>query len=106
MQDLFLKFARQHIPEEILHSFEVDSIDDSSPTELIISLIEKEDLIPVSENELEPKGFLKEIEVTHFPTKGHVCYLRLKRRKWKMKNQLNNPKTFYNVYDFYKANAY
>ena len=100
MEDIFLKFARQLIPSEILESFNVVDINDDSTTELIISLIEKENLIPSSEKELVLNGFLKEVELTHFPANGRACYLRLKRRRWKVKNEPTNPTSYYNNYDF------
>lgn len=100
MQELFQKFAKQLIPEEILLSFDVVDIDDSSPTELIISLVEKSDLTPKSESELVLNGFLKEVELTHFPANGRVCYLRLTRRRWKLRNQSESSESFYNSYDY------
>jgi hypothetical protein len=51
MQFLLQKFIKQLVPEEILLSFDVVDIDDSSPTDLIISLVEKSDLTPKSEND-------------------------------------------------------
>jgi len=44
MQDLHQKFAKQLVPEDILLSFDVVDIDDSSPTELILSLVEKSEI--------------------------------------------------------------
>jgi hypothetical protein len=100
MQELLQKFAKQLIPEEILLSFEVVDIDDSSAIELIISLVEKSDLTPQSESELVLNGFLKEVELTHFPANGRVCYLRLTRRRWKLRNQSESSESFYNSYDY------
>jgi hypothetical protein len=100
MQDLLQKFAKQLVPEDILLSFDVIDIDDSSPTDLIISLVEKSDLTPKHEKELVLNGFLKEVELTHFPANGRVCYLRLKRRRWKIKNQPASSESFYNSYDY------
>jgi hypothetical protein len=48
MQDLLQKFVKQLVPEDILLSFDVVDIDDSSPTELIISLVEKSELVHTS----------------------------------------------------------
>ncbi len=100
MQDLLHKFAKQLVPEDILLSFDVIDIDDSSSIELTISLIEKSDLTPKSEHELVLNGFLKDVELTHFPANGRVCYLRLKRRRWKIKNQPEISECFYNSYDY------
>lgn len=61
IQDLLQKFAKQLVPEDILLSFDVVDIDDRSTTESIISLIEKSDLIPKSEQELILNGFLKKL---------------------------------------------
>lgn len=100
MQDLLQKFAKQLVPEDILLSFDVVDIDDSSPTELIISLVEKSELVPTSDKELVLNGFVKEIELTHFPANGRVCYLRLTRRRWKLKGQADSTESFYNSYDY------
>lgn len=99
MFDLFHSFARQLVPEEILSSFDVVSIDDSRPFELIISLVEKESMIPISDQELVSNGYFKEQELTHFPCNGRQCYLRLKRRRWKVKGSSGGT-SFYNDYDY------
>lgn len=57
MKDLFHLIARQIIPQEILNSFDVVSLDDSKEEELIISLVEKETLVPESDQLLVFNGF-------------------------------------------------
>jgi hypothetical protein len=99
MKDLFHLIARQIIPQEILNSFDVVSLDDSKEEELIISLVEKETLVPESDQLLVFNGFLKEIELSHFPSNGRQCFLRLKRRRWKAKGT-SGGRSFYNSYDY------
>lgn len=99
MTDLLNLFARQLIPQEILNSFDVVSIDDSKEDELIISLVEKETLIPESDYDLVSNGYLKEVELSHFPANGRQCFLRLKRKRWKIKGNPGS-QSFYNSYSY------
>jgi hypothetical protein len=97
---LIEKLIRQLVPEDILTSFDITDIDDKKPEELIIRLVEKESKKPNDQDGLIMNGYLKEIELTHFPSNGRECYLRLKRRRWKIKDE-EPPKTYYyNDYDF------
>jgi hypothetical protein len=86
---LFEKIIRQLVPEDILVSFDIVEVDDEKPEELIITLVEKEIMKPDRLDELILNGYLKEIELTHFPSNGRKCFLRLKHDadgKLKMKN--------------------
>jgi hypothetical protein len=97
---LFEKIIRQLVPEDILVSFDIVDVDDEKPEELIITLVEKEITKPDHLDELILNGYLKEIELTHFPSNGRKCFLRLKRRRWKIKDE-EPPRTYhYNDYDF------
>jgi hypothetical protein len=95
---LIKKFIRQLVPAKILLDFDIVDIDDSKEEELVISLIEKENRVPKSDKELVLNGYMKEVELTHFPSNGRQCYLRLKRRRWKEKESGKN--NYYNQYDF------
>lgn len=101
MKDLlFEKIIRQLVPEDILISFVIEDINDAKSDELIISLVEKESAKPAHEDELILNGYLKEIELTHFPSNGRKCFLRLKRRRWKIKDENPSKNYFYNDYNF------
>ncbi len=97
---LLEKLIRQLVPEEILKSFEVVSIEDDNPEELVILLEEKVEKTPKANQELVLNGFLKEMELTHFPSNGRQCFLRLKRRRWKVKSEVSSSNYYYNTYDF------
>jgi hypothetical protein len=99
METLLLTLMRQLVPEDILRFFDVEKIDDKHSDEIKIYLIEKESLVPKSDNELVLNGFLNSLELSHFPSKGRKCYLVLKRRRWKEKGSRSNM-NYFNNYDF------
>jgi hypothetical protein len=87
------------VPEEILSSFEIERIKETEDI-LEIELIEKE-IIP---KELEGKqavlnGFMNPIELQTFPNQGRVCYLKLKRRRWKVQGTTDSTNC-HNEYDY------
>lgn len=98
-KDLLQTLFRQVIPVEILESFIVVDFDESKEDEVVIILEEKEGLIPDESKDLVQNGFLNPIELTHYPLKGRECYLRLKRRRWKLRGGVSN-ENFFNNYDF------
>lgn len=98
--ELTKKLVRQLIPEEVLLSFDIVDIDDSSSDELIISMVEKKSQVPNTRKDIVLNGYLKEIELTHFPVNGKQCFLKLKRRRWKYKGDNNPIEHFYNNYDY------
>ena len=87
------------IPKEILVSFEIDNIKENE--EIVdIELIEKE-LIP---NPLKGKqavlnGYMNPIELQTYPVQGRECYLKLKRRRWKVQGTTDSANC-HNEYDF------
>lgn len=97
---LLEKLIRQLVPEDILASFDITDIDDGKTEELIIRLVEKENKKPDGLEELIMNGYLKEIELTHFPSNGRQCFLLLKRRRWKIKGKNPSKTYYYNEYDF------
>ena len=102
---LFEKLIHQLVPEDILASFDIVDIEDEKAEELIIRLVEKESKKPDSQAELIMNGYLKEIELTHFPSNGRQCFLRLKRRRWKSKDKKLSKAYYYNDYDFSVSGA-
>ena len=87
------------IPKEILLSFEIENIKERE--EIIeIELTEKE-LIPL---ELVGKqavlnGYMNPIELQSYPIQGKSCYLKLKRRRWKVQGTKDSTNC-HNEYDF------
>jgi hypothetical protein len=86
------------IPQEILISFEISSILEKEE-DLFIDLIEKESCIPNNEIDLVQNGFMNPVELNSFPVAGKRCFLRLTRRKWKIRGSLDST-SYTNTYDF------
>lgn len=87
------------IPQEILESFEIDTIKKSE--ELVeIELVEKE-IIPASliGKQAVLNGYMNPIELQSFPVQGRKCYLKLKRRRWKVQGTTDST-SCHNQYDF------
>lgn len=86
------------IPQEILISFEIASIEEKEE-DLFIELVEKENCLPQRDLDLVQNGFMNSIELNSFPVAGKRCYLRLTRRKWKIRGS-DGSHSLTNTYDF------
>jgi hypothetical protein len=86
------------VPQEILNSFTITSIEEKEE-DLFIYLVEKEDCIPEKNIDLVLNGYLNPVELNSFPIAGKRCYLRLTRRKWKLRRS-DGSKSYTNTYDF------
>ena len=87
------------VPQEILNSFTIVSIEEKDE-DLFIYLVEKEDCIPEDKSlDLVQNGYMNPIELNSFPVVGKCCFLRLTRRKWKIRGS-NGSKSYTNTYDF------
>jgi hypothetical protein len=86
------------IPEEILASFEIDSITEKEE-DLFIYLTEKESCLPSTDVDLVQNGFMNPLELNSFPITGKRCFLKLKRRKWKLRGS-DGSSSYTNSYDF------
>jgi len=86
------------IPEEVLVSFEIDSIEEKEE-DLFIYLTEKESCIPSKDVDLVQNGFMNPLELNSFPITGKRCFLILKRRKWKLRRN-HGSSSYTNAYDF------
>jgi hypothetical protein len=101
MEELLDSFARLFISEEILLHFDVKDLDEDQGV-IIIDLVEKADRdhIPKSilrEGKAVKDGYMNTVELQSFPAQGKEVFLRLKRRRWKIKG---TKKGFYNNYNF------
>ena len=98
-EDLYEQMYDLLIPKEILESFEIVSIKKNE--EIVdIELIEKA-LIP---SQLKGKqavlnGYMNPIELQSYPIQGRKCYLKLKRRRWKIQGTTDSTNC-HNEYDF------
>ena len=86
------------MPQEILNSFSIASIEEKDE-DLFIYLIEKEDCIPDKSLDLVQNGYMNPVELNSFPVVGKRCFLRLTRRKWKIRGS-TGAKSYTNTYDF------
>jgi hypothetical protein len=86
------------IPQEILNSFEISSVEEKDE-DLFIDLIEKESCLPSTDFDLVLNGFMNSVELNSFPIAGKRCYLKLTRRKWKCRGS-DGSHSLTNTYDF------
>lgn len=98
-----LSAIREHlysllVPKEILDSFEIASVTEKDE-ELLIDLVEKETRVPKYNGNLVLNGFMNIIELDSFPVSGKRCFLRLKRRKWKVIGS-DGSTSYFNAYDY------
>lgn len=101
MKELLDQFSRLFVPEEILAHFEVTGLDQGDQI-IIIDLVEKNDVLHIPKSILHDgksvkDGYLNTIEIQTFPAQGKEVFLRLKRRRWKVKGRT---KGYHNTYDF------
>ena len=87
------------IPEEILVSFEIESIKETEET-VDIELVEKE-LVPaqLAGKQAVLNGYMNPIELQSYPIQGRKCFLKLKRRRWKAQGTTDSTNC-HNEYDF------
>ena len=87
------------IPKEILVSFEIENIKENE--EIVeIELIEKELIPPELAGKLAVlNGYMNTMELQSYPIQGRKCYLKLKRRRWKVQGTTDSTNC-HNVYDF------
>lgn len=86
------------VPQEILNSFEIASVEEKKE-DLFIYLLEKNSCLPTDELDLVQNGYMNPVELNSFPVVGKRCYLRLTRRKWKVRGSDGSP-SYTNTYDF------
>jgi hypothetical protein len=86
------------VPQEILNSFEITSIEEKTE-DLFIYLLEKNSCLPAQVSDLVQNGYMNPVELNSFPIVGKRCYLRLIRRKWKARGS-DDSSSYTNTYDF------
>ena len=72
------------LPEGLLDYFKVTSVERKEDSYQIRR--EEKDAVPqeYSGQKLLSKGFYEEITVQDFPIRGKACYLKIRRRRWKV----------------------
>lgn len=86
------------VPQEILNSFEITTIEEKEE-DLFIYLLEKDSCLPSKDLDLVQNGYMNPVELNSFPIIGKRCYLRLTRRKWKVRGS-DGSRSYTNTYDF------
>ena len=98
-EDIHIHLYSLIIPKEILLFFDIENIKESE--EIVeIDLLEKS-IVPskLSGKQAVLNGFMNPIELQSFPIQGRKCYLKLKRRRWKLQGTIESTNC-YNEYDF------
>ena len=91
------------VPTEVLKHFDYEKHSEQSGVYLI-ELVEKDDLdhIPkaiLREGKVVLNGFMNSVDLQTYPLQGKEVFLRLKRRRWRLKND-ESKKSYFNEYDF------
>ena len=91
------------MPEEIRKKFELVKVEEKE-REWIFDLVEKEDQIPSGAQhrsfgkKIVLNGYKDQLELVHVPIGRKICYLRLKRRRWRISE---TKETFHNTYNLH-----
>jgi hypothetical protein len=104
MGDLTMSFSKLFVPSEILEHFDVVSLKEEGGV-MIIELFEKADAHHIPEAILREgkavlDGYCNKQEIQTYPAQGKEVFLRLFRRKWKVKG---TTKSYSNSYEFTKS---
>lgn len=86
------------IPKEILDAFELDRIEEVGDETRIFHMVEKESQKPEADEPLMKDGYMREMDIRHFPSGLKRSVIRLKRRRWVSRADKN--KCYYNKYSF------
>lgn len=86
------------VPQEILNSFDITTIEEKEE-DLLIYLLEKDSCLPNNDLDLVQNGYMNPVELNSFPIVGKRCFLRLTRRKWKLRGS-DGSSSYTNTYDF------
>jgi len=101
MSELFRKFVNLFVPESIMEHFDVENLVEEQGV-LVIDMVEKDDINHIPKSILRlgnvvKDGYMNTVELQSFPAQGKEVFLRLKRRRWKLKG---TSKGYHNTYDF------
>jgi len=98
-EELLKQLLSGIVPKEWTEIFEIESFKESEK-EFNIVLVEKEDLVPedIKEEDWVLNGYCRTLELMGFPLKGKPTYIKIKKRRWKIRGQ---SKSYTNTYDLY-----
>lgn len=88
------------LPKELKKKFKLKKLEERE-TEWVAHFEESKENIPSSAvhrqfgKKIVQNGYMKPIEITDFPLKGKICYLKFKRRRWKIQG---TKESFHNTY--------
>jgi hypothetical protein len=89
MKELQDSFARLFVARDILTHFEAVNLEEDQGV-MLIELIERGDAehmlkSVLREGKTVKDGYMKTVQLQSFPAQGKEVFLRLKRRRWKIK---------------------
>lgn len=96
---LLKELQKVFFPLEIVENFELSEINNFAEY-IEIRFNELPELVPselTGKEGIMKDGFLNPIELQTFPAKGKPVYLKLYRRRWKLRGE---PETYWNNYQF------
>ncbi len=101
MTTLEESFSTLFVPAEILEHFKVTKLEEEHGV-IIIELYEKEDNSHIpkdifKEGKAVLNGYCNKLEIQTYPAQGKEVFLRIYRRKWKVKG---TTKSYSNTYEF------
>jgi len=87
------------VPKELLNIFELADFKEKY-NEFNMTLEEKESLVPdnIKDKNWILNGFCRPLELMSFPLKGKPTYIKIKRRRWKIRGTM---KSYTNPYDLH-----
>ena len=97
------QLARMLVPEEVLEHFQILKAEEKHG-KWFVELVEKEgvEYIPKEifrNGKAVANGYCNPVDLQTFPAKGKEVYLRLIRRRWKIRGE---NKSYMNIYDFHE----
>ena len=95
---ILMKALERQIPKEILDSFDLVSVKERREDEVVYELEEKEERRPEVGKELVKNGYMRSVEIQHFPVGEQRTVLVLKRRRWT--DRETKKETYFNSYRF------
>jgi len=105
MEDLVSKLSGLFIPQEISEHFECKELEEIGD-QIYLVCYEKDDVSHIpkeirSQGKVSLDGFRNKIDIQTYPAQGKEMFIRLYRRKWKLKKPKEDfEKSYSNSYSF------
>lgn len=98
-EDLLKELLAGIIARDWIEKFELKEVKEKNK-EFSILLVEKEELVPkeIKKRDWVLNGYCRTVELLSFPLKGKATYIKIKKRRWKIRGE---SKCYTNSYDLY-----